>query len=42
MDTEEAVCNISEWANEEAAFEDKFIDIIALEDPPNLLKALDK
>ncbi|XP_072549941.1 limbin-like isoform X3 [Salminus brasiliensis] len=37
---EEGVCNISESANEEAAFEDKVVDIMALEDPQNMFQAL--
>uniref|UniRef100_A0AAR2ITJ7 Limbin n=1 Tax=Pygocentrus nattereri TaxID=42514 RepID=A0AAR2ITJ7_PYGNA len=40
-EAEEAVCNISESANEEATFENKIIDIMALEDPQNVFQALD-
>ncbi|XP_058268979.1 limbin-like isoform X2 [Hemibagrus wyckioides] len=38
---EEAVCNPSDTANEDAAFEDRIIDIMALEDPQNMSPALD-
>ncbi|XP_051514392.1 limbin isoform X2 [Myxocyprinus asiaticus] len=37
----EGMCDITESANEEAAFEDKFIDIMMLEDPQNMIHALD-
>ncbi|XP_052010344.1 limbin [Xyrauchen texanus] len=37
----EGMCDITESANEEAAFEDKFIDIMMLEDPQNMIDALD-
>ncbi|KAL7861052.1 hypothetical protein AOLI_G00174010 [Acnodon oligacanthus] len=40
-EAEEAVCNILESANEEATFENKIIDIMALEDPQNVFQALD-
>ncbi|XP_066499188.1 limbin isoform X2 [Hoplias malabaricus] len=40
-EADEAVCNISESANEEAAFEDKIISIMALEEPQNVFQALD-
>ncbi|XP_036445381.1 limbin isoform X2 [Colossoma macropomum] len=40
-EAEEAVCNISESANEEATFENKIIDIMALEDPQNVFQALE-
>ncbi|KAK3519950.1 hypothetical protein QTP70_008795, partial [Hemibagrus guttatus] len=38
---EEAVCNTSDAANEDAVFEDRIIDIMALEDPQNMSPALD-
>ncbi|KAI4871350.1 hypothetical protein NFI96_026573, partial [Prochilodus magdalenae] len=41
VEAEDAVCNISESANEQATFEDKLIDIMALEDPQNVFQALD-
>ncbi|XP_058653672.1 limbin isoform X4 [Onychostoma macrolepis] len=34
-------CDITAAANEEAAFEDKFVDIVMLEDPQNMIQALD-
>ncbi|XP_050984348.1 limbin isoform X2 [Labeo rohita] len=34
-------CDITASANEEAAFEDKFVDIVMLEDPQNMIQALD-
>ncbi|XP_062874555.1 limbin-like isoform X3 [Trichomycterus rosablanca] len=37
---DEEVFDVSELANQEAAFEDKFIDIMTLEDPQNMLHAL--
>nr|XP_023655742.1 limbin isoform X2 [Paramormyrops kingsleyae] len=40
-DPEYAVCNISETAKEEAAFEDKIVDIMVLEDPQNMRQALE-
>ncbi|MBN3321866.1 LBN protein, partial [Atractosteus spatula] len=40
-DPEYAVCNISETAKEEAAFEDKIVDIMILEDPQNMYQALE-
>ncbi|MFT7810388.1 limbin [Arapaima gigas] len=40
-DPEYAVCNMSETAKEEAAFEDKIVDIMVLEDPQNMHQALD-
>ncbi|XP_049324182.1 uncharacterized protein LOC103039584 isoform X2 [Astyanax mexicanus] len=41
VETVEGVCNVSESANEEAEFEDKIVDIMALEDPQNMLQTLD-
>ncbi|RXN22215.1 limbin [Labeo rohita] len=35
-------CDITASANEEAAFEDKFVDIVMLEDPQNMIQALDR
>uniref|UniRef100_A0A8C9R9X9 EvC ciliary complex subunit 2 n=1 Tax=Scleropages formosus TaxID=113540 RepID=A0A8C9R9X9_SCLFO len=40
-DPEYAVCDIGEMAKEEAAFEDKMVDIMVLEDPQNMHQALD-
>uniref|UniRef100_A0A674DX34 EvC ciliary complex subunit 2 n=1 Tax=Salmo trutta TaxID=8032 RepID=A0A674DX34_SALTR len=40
-DPEYAVCNMSETAKEEAAFEDKMVDIMVLEDPQNMYQALE-
>ncbi|XP_035282732.1 limbin-like isoform X1 [Anguilla anguilla] len=40
-DPEYATCNISETAKEEAAFEDKMVDIMVLEDPQNMYQALE-
>ncbi|XP_039510937.1 uncharacterized protein LOC120465318 isoform X2 [Pimephales promelas] len=37
----EGTCDITASANEEAAFEDKFVDILMLEDPQNMMEALD-
>nr|XP_055033426.1 uncharacterized protein LOC129421874 isoform X2 [Misgurnus anguillicaudatus] len=37
----EEICDITESANQEAAFEDKFVDILMLEDPQNMIHALD-
>uniref|UniRef100_A0A9J8CPY5 Limbin n=1 Tax=Cyprinus carpio carpio TaxID=630221 RepID=A0A9J8CPY5_CYPCA len=34
-------CDITAAANEEAAFEDKFVDIVMLEDPQNMIQVLD-
>ncbi|XP_059403767.1 limbin-like [Carassius carassius] len=34
-------CDITTAANEEAAFEDKFVDIVMLEDPQNMIPVLD-
>ncbi|KAK2891417.1 hypothetical protein Q8A67_014060 [Cirrhinus molitorella] len=34
-------CDITASANEEAAFEDKFVDLVLLEDPENMIEALD-
>lgn len=39
---EEALCNTSDTTNEDAAFEDRIIDIMALEDPQDMSHALDK
>ncbi|KAJ8268902.1 hypothetical protein COCON_G00115090 [Conger conger] len=41
VDPEYATCNISETAKEEAAFEDKMVDIMVLEDPQNMYQALE-
>lgn len=41
-DPEYADCNISETVKDEAAFEDKMVDIIVLEDPQNMYQALEK
>ncbi|XP_030621235.1 limbin-like [Chanos chanos] len=41
VDPEEGLCDISEAAKDEAVFEDKIIDIMALEDPVNMFQALD-
>ncbi|KAB5554171.1 hypothetical protein PHYPO_G00047110 [Pangasianodon hypophthalmus] len=38
---EEAVSNTSDTANEDAAFEDRIVDIMALEDPQDMSHALD-
>ncbi|XP_046722328.1 limbin-like isoform X1 [Silurus meridionalis] len=38
---EEAVSNTSDTASEDAAFEDRIIDIMALEDPQDMLHSLD-
>ncbi|KAM9457831.1 limbin-like isoform 2-T2 [Clarias gariepinus] len=38
---EEPVCNASDAANEDATFEDRIIDIMALEDPKDMPLALD-
>ncbi|XP_026204881.1 limbin isoform X2 [Anabas testudineus] len=40
-DPEYADCNISETVKDEAAFEDKMVDIIVLEDPQNMYQALE-
>ncbi|XP_029006581.1 limbin-like isoform X2 [Betta splendens] len=40
-DPEYADCNISETVKEEAAFEDKMVDIMVLEDPQNMYQALE-
>ncbi|KAL0977810.1 hypothetical protein UPYG_G00161490 [Umbra pygmaea] len=40
-DPEFAVCNVSETVKEEAAFEDKMVDIMLLEDPKNMYQALE-
>ncbi|CAB1354190.1 unnamed protein product [Coregonus sp. 'balchen'] len=40
-DPEYAVCNMSETTKEEAAFEDKMVDIMVLEDPQNMYQALE-
>ncbi|XP_041132335.1 limbin-like isoform X3 [Polyodon spathula] len=40
-DPEQTICNISETSKEEAAFEDKIIDILIFEDPLNMYQALD-
>uniref|UniRef100_A0A4W5N1I5 EvC ciliary complex subunit 2 n=1 Tax=Hucho hucho TaxID=62062 RepID=A0A4W5N1I5_9TELE len=40
-DPEYAVCSMSETAKEEAAFEDKMVDIMVLEDPQNMYQALE-
>ncbi|XP_062312685.1 limbin-like isoform X1 [Osmerus eperlanus] len=40
-DPEYAVCDMSEAAKEEAAFEDKMVDIMVLEDPQNMYQALE-
>ncbi|XP_067314263.1 limbin isoform X2 [Pseudorasbora parva] len=37
----EGMCDITASANKEAAFEDKFVDILMLEDPQNMMQALD-
>ncbi|CAM4618797.1 unnamed protein product [Leuciscus chuanchicus] len=37
----EGTCDITASANQEAAFEDKFVDILMLEDPQNMMEALD-
>ncbi|XP_077091623.1 limbin-like isoform X2 [Siphateles boraxobius] len=37
----EGTCDITASANEEAAFEDKFVDILMLEDPQNMMESLD-
>ncbi|ROL53576.1 Limbin [Anabarilius grahami] len=37
----EGACDITATANEEAAFEDKFVDVLMLEDPQNMIQALD-
>ncbi|XP_067255165.1 limbin isoform X2 [Chanodichthys erythropterus] len=37
----EGACDITASANEEAAFEDKFVDVLMLEDPQNMMQALD-
>ncbi|XP_066576140.1 limbin isoform X2 [Amia ocellicauda] len=36
-----AICNINETSKEEAAFEDKIVDIMVLEDPQNMYQALE-
>lgn len=41
-DPEYADCNISETVKDEAAFEDKMVDIMVLEDPQNMYQALEK
>ncbi|XP_053544037.1 limbin [Ictalurus punctatus] len=41
VEPEEAVSNASDTANEDAAFEDRIIDIMALEDPQDMSHALD-
>ncbi|XP_028303868.1 limbin-like isoform X2 [Gouania willdenowi] len=40
-DFEYADCNLSETVKDEAAFEDKMVDIMVLEDPQNMYKALE-
>ncbi|XP_071750583.2 limbin-like [Centroberyx gerrardi] len=40
-DPEYADCNMSETAKDEAAFEDKMVDIMVLEDPQNMYQALE-
>ncbi|XP_019911278.2 limbin [Esox lucius] len=40
-DPEYAVCNMSETVKEEAAFEDKMVDIMVLEEPQNMYQALE-
>ncbi|XP_056625571.1 limbin isoform X1 [Triplophysa dalaica] len=37
----QGICDITESANQEAAFEDKFVDIMMLEDSQNMIHALD-
>lgn len=38
----DGACDITASANEEAAFEDKFVDVLMLEDPQNMMQALDR
>ncbi|CAN9512398.1 unnamed protein product [Ophioblennius macclurei] len=40
-DPEYADCNLSETVKDEAAFEDKMVDIMVLEDPQNMYQALE-
>ncbi|XP_017278421.1 limbin [Kryptolebias marmoratus] len=40
-DPEDAECNMSETVKEKAAFEDKIVDVMVLEDPQNMYQALD-
>ncbi|XP_076005966.1 limbin-like [Genypterus blacodes] len=40
-DPEYADCNMSETVNDKAAFEDKMVDIMVLEDPQNMYQALE-
>lgn len=39
---EYAECNMSEAVKDEAAFEDKMVDTMVLEDPQNMYQALEK
>ena len=41
-DPEYADSNMNETAKDEAAFEDKMVDIMVLEDPQNMTQALEK
>ncbi|KAK6493552.1 limbin-like isoform X1 [Huso huso] len=40
-DPDQTICNISETSKEEAAFEDKIVDILIFEDPLNMYQTLD-
>uniref|UniRef100_A0A8C6NU16 EvC ciliary complex subunit 2 n=1 Tax=Nothobranchius furzeri TaxID=105023 RepID=A0A8C6NU16_NOTFU len=40
-DPEDAECNMSETVKDEAAFEDKIVDVMLLEDPQNMFQALE-
>lgn len=41
-DINNADCNLDESVKEEAAFEDKIVDIMVLEEPQNLFQSLEK
>lgn len=42
VDPSDADCNIDETVKEEAAFEDKIVDTMVLEEPQNLYQSLEK
>lgn len=42
LDPEYAESSMSETIKDEAAFEDKMVDVMVLEDPQNMYQALDK
>lgn len=41
-DPNDADCNIDETVKEEAAFEDKIVDTMVLEEPQNMYQSLEK